>query len=235
MNKTNIEWSDYTVNPITGCTPVSEGCQNCYAAALTKRFEKQWGDFGTVRFHPERLEKIAKIKKPSRIFLNSMSDLFHPLVKLEWFLEIRGAIERHPQHTFQILTKRPELALFLQETTGYRFSDNVWLGVTCENQKAADERIPILMKIPAAVKFVSFEPLLEMIEIDSEWTGFNGLDWIIGGAETGPKARECKSEWLETLCNQAKDPDACIPFFYKQGPSPEFCKVREFPTTQEGG
>ena len=259
MNKTKIPWCNYTWNPITGCTPISEGCQNCYAAALTKRFEKSWGDFNTIRFYPGRLNGPGKVKKPSRIFVCSMGDLFHGFAKLEWQLEVFKVIEANPHHTFQILTKRPDQITMLQHVSGYKFPNNAWIGVTVENQKQADIRIPELLKIKAAVRFVSCEPLLEKIDLseylycpDCKYTegdarfhcdhhicgGPGWVNWVIAGSETGPKARLCKPDWINSLHDQCQC--ACgipavtpIPFFYKQGEAAESVKAcREFPNGQ---
>jgi len=170
MGKSKIEWTDTTWNPITGCSKVSEGCRNCYAESYANRF---WGDrkFTDVQCHEDRLDQPLRWKKPRRVFVNSMSDLFHPDVPDEFIDAVFGRISACPHHTFQILTKRPErMQKFMsnldESFTGefYKAFPNVWLGVSAEDQKTADERIPILLKTPAAVRFVSYEPALGPVD-----------------------------------------------------------------------
>ena len=134
---TKIEWADETWNPVTGCTKVSAGCKNCYAERIAKRF---WGErkFTDIRCHPERLEIPLHWKKPRRIFVCSMSDLFHIDIPIAFPSQIFSVIKRCPQHTFQILTKRPKLAVFMDQTVGIWELPNMWLGVTVENQKTFD-------------------------------------------------------------------------------------------------
>ena len=224
---TKIEWTDETINPITGCTPVSESCENCYAANTAKRF---WGHrkFSDIQFHPEKLSQFLKWSaNPKRIFINSMSDLFHENVKDKWIGMIIGHIAKAHWNTFIILTKRPERALeFCYGIAHYPRGNelekpvsglppNLYLGVTAENQKRAEERIPILLQIPAAVRFVSVEPMLEQMNImDIEVPKSYGLDWVICGAETGPGARIMKEEWAISLYNQCMEFE--IPFFFKK-------------------
>ncbi len=159
MNKTNIAWTDYTWNPITGCSPISEGCQNCYAAAINKRFHLPQ----KIQFHSERLEEPLKRKKPSMIFTGSMTDIFHEDVPDEWIGQISRITIASRQHTFQILTKRIDRAHDFygkwSRSGVYGFSDNVWLGVTIEHPDYL-WRAKKLFQIPAAVRFVSLEPLL---------------------------------------------------------------------------
>jgi protein gp37 len=228
-----IGWCDYTWSPIVGCSPVSEGCSACYAEAISRRFGLPWGK---AVFKPERLDEPMRAKKPSRIFVCSMSDLFHESVEPLWINRVFGAIFKASMergHTFIILTKRPERMAAHFAATHYwcdSVSDaiphawpNIWLGVTAENQARADERIPILLRIPAAVRFVSVEPMLEEMNIatymlnDYDKAGFDHqllttdnmqrekLDWVIAGPETGAAKRPCKAEWIESLaidCDQ---------------------------------
>jgi protein gp37 len=176
---TTIEWTNETWNPITGCTKISAGCKHCYAEGVAKRF---WGDrkFSDVQFHPERLEQPLKWKKPRMVFVNSMSDLFHESVKFDDILKIFMVMREAKQHTFQVLTKRPDRMLtFMRDWYPHAEAlanmslkqmeppSNVHLGVTVENQKAADERIPPLLQTPAFVRFLSCEPLLESVNIGS--------------------------------------------------------------------
>lgn len=182
MARTKIEWTDMTWNPVTGCTPISEGCQNCYAKRMAKRLAGRCGypkdDPFLVTLHPERLNEPMKWKTPRRVFVCSMGDLFHEDVPFEYIHGIWDIIKAYPQHTFLILTKRPQRMaevvnrIYGLERLGWSkgFWDHVWLGVTAENQQRANERIPILLQIPAAVRFVSVEPMLGPVDL-SEWLG----------------------------------------------------------------
>ena len=211
-----IEWTDETWNPLSGCTKISAGCRNCYAADIAKRF---WGgrEFSDIEFHHERLEQPLRWRKPRMVFVNSMSDLFHESVSFDDILKVFMVMRQAKAHTFQVLTKRPDrMRLFMQEWYPHAEAlanmslsqqtppENVWLGVTCENQKAASERIPVLQKTPAAVRFVSFEPLLERISLHSLHQ-FQNIDWGIIGGESGPKARKCDVDWIEDLADRHSD------------------------------
>ena len=204
MNKTGIEWCDWTWNPIAGCSPASEGCNHCYAAAISRRFNRSWGK---PVFHPERLDQPARVKKPGRVFVCSMSDLFHESVTREWKQAVFTVACNTPRHTFMFLTKRPERVM------DWWIGDvpNIWLGVTAENQARADERIPILLGIPAAVRFVSVEPMLGPVDL-TPW--LPRLDWVIAGPETGPAARTCDPAWIDHLA--AHCTAANVPFFDKR-------------------
>jgi len=202
-------------NPIVGCSEVSRGCLHCYAKRMCKRFGWPW----EPTFHPSRLEEPLHWNKPSRIFVCSMADLFHKDVSVIWIEKIFSIMVKAKWHQFLILTKRPEEA---EKISGWiKNIPNLWLGVSVEDQKTADERIPILLQIPAAKRFISFEPLLEGIgEVD-----FNGIHWAIIGGETGPNARPMEYDWAFSLSEQCED--AGIPFFYKYGPNDEgkVCKM----------
>ena len=229
---TKIEWCEETWNPVTGCTPISEGCRNCYAKRMAQRLKGRYGypkdDPFKVTFHPDRLEQPVRWRKPRMIFVCSMGDLFHKKVTDE---QIDGIFERmtHPMrgmdhHTYLILTKRPERIL-----TGHaeHFAEwpNIWLGVTCENQQAIDERIPILLQIPAAVRFVSIEPMLSEINLEMALEDFQPLNpdlskksspiqWVIVGGESGPGARPMHPDWARSIRDQCQA--AGVPFFFKQ-------------------
>jgi len=226
MNKTKIPWADYTWNPITGCSAISEGCKNCYAEAVSKRFGWKWGE---PQFHPERLDEPGKVKKSSKIFVCSMSDLFHGSNKPEWIRRILCEIIDNPQHTFIILTKRPRIMkeFFLKNSwfDGVKNQsvpiNNLWLGVTVENQKRVNERIPVLCYIPAKVRFVSAEPLLEDINLNlchecqanpEECREHNKINWVIAGGETGPSARYCDPDWIMRIKENVPENR----FFFKQ-------------------
>lgn len=251
---TSIEWTDVTWNPVTGCTKVSPGCKNCYAEGIADRFfTKQYPPnadgsprkFTDVRCHPERLEEPLHWKKPRRVFVNSMSDLFHEDVPAEFIGHTFGVMWQAARHTFQILTKRPQrmLAIVSELTADHsrsRFAGpwplpNVWLGVSVENQKQADERIPLLVDTPAAIRFLSVEPQLEAVSL-FDWLGPYGparslqqppqLDWVICGGESGPGARPFNLAWAESLLEQCRA--AGVPFFMKQmGSRPQVHSCRD--------
>lgn len=233
MSNTKIPWCDKRWNVVTGCTPISKGCDNCYAKRMAYRMQGRFGypknEPFSVTFHPNRLPLPLKWKKPKKIFVNSMGDLFHKDVQFHWLLRILEIIKNCPQHTFIILTKRPK-KMKKQLETLYSFLmsideniqifPNLWLGVTCENQKAADEQIPILLDIPTNVKFVSCEPLLEKVDLHKPYGQGVGkllidyLDWVICGAETGKGARYMDPYWAFDLQQQCQE--ANVPFFMKQ-------------------
>ena len=205
MNKTKIPWATHTWNPIVGCSPCSDGCSRCYAAAISKRFHLPWG---SAHFMPERLSQPAKEKKPARIFVCSMSDLGHETVEKQWREMIYQVMRDTPWHAYLILTKRPA-ALACDV-----IPENAWIGVTAENQEQAEKRIPILLSIPAKVHFVSVEPMLEEMSLTRFLpTGIipNGLGHhqkpylalVIAGPENGPGARECRDEWIDRLAAES--------------------------------
>lgn len=174
---TKIEWTDETWNPITGCTPISEGCQNCYAKRMANRLRGRCGyqedEPFRVTAHRDKLDMPERWKKPRMVFVCSMGDLFHDMVTNYEIHTIWDVMKACPQHIFMVLTKRPERMrealkmIYSKERMGWSmgFWNHVWLGVTCENQQRADERIPILLQIPAAVRFVSCEPMLGPIDL----------------------------------------------------------------------
>jgi len=245
-----IEWTDESWNPVIGCTKVSAGCQNCYAERMAARLNYMGqANYGSVIddnckwnnkvvcLGRDVLNKPLHWRKPRRIFVCSMSDLFHPKVPFEFIDQVMQIITMYPQqHIFQVLTKRVKrmLEYFKQLHSGltkfHKGHDfqwpfkNLWLGVTCENQKTADERIPILLQIPAAVRFLSLEPLLGEIYLPgpllNHGFGFEyyqepgKIGWAIIGCESGPNRREYKTEWVRDLVRQCKV--AGVPVFVKQ-------------------
>lgn len=312
-----IEWTDATWNPTTGCTKVSQGCKHCYAERIFQR-PYPGRAFTDVRRHPERLGQPLRWRKPRRIFVNSMSDLFHEDVPFEFIAAVFGVMVACPQHTLQILTKRPArmaefftfhdgdysrnvawwitaacLMLPHELTHGLRLRPsvdavtgaalpNIWLGVSVENQETADERIPLLLQTPAAVRFLSCEPLLARINlsrwfdacpfsrrvdapthswlfdgddpyivchfcrerrdaitgrvIGTRFTPAPGIDWVIAGGESGPRARPMHPDWARSLRDQCQS--AGVPFFMKQmwgktkrsmPPIPDDLMIREYP------
>ena len=226
----NIGWTDEVWNPVSGCTLLSPGCLNCYAARLTgtrlkdhprctglakKTVSGRYQFTGEVRLHYDLLEQPLHWRKPRRIFVCSMSDLFHEQVVGSFLRELWNVMKNCPQHQFQILTKRPERFLHNLRHwifwADYQPLANVWLGVSCENQRYAEERIPLLQRCPAAIRFVSFEPLLGAIDIGELLAD---VDWAIIGGESGPGYRECPIEWITDLARQCKA--AGIATFVKQ-------------------
>jgi protein gp37 len=234
MNKTRIEWADSVWNPVTGCSPVSEGCENCYAKRMSKRLAGRCGyskdEPFKVTLHPDRLGQPLRWKKPRRIFVCSMGDLFHEDVDDGFLCRVFEAIAVAEQHTFMILTKRPERMREFFMRCVHGIWDNLLLGVTAENQQRADERIPILLQIPAVRRFVSVEPMLGpvnpvaaldaaiVIEGKVEIPAVDGIDnwlhWVICGGETGPGARPMHPDWVRSLRDQCQS--AGVPFFLKQ-------------------
>lgn len=193
-----IEWTDATWNPVMGCTPVSEGCTNCYARTMIKRYagRKGWPSApSVVTLFPKRLSQPSRWKGHKRIFIPSMGDLFHEDVPDYFIWYVWWEMARAKQHIFQVLTKRPErmcnLVKHFVEKESPSLLSNIWLGVTAENQKCADERREYLRQCPAAVKFVSYEPALGPIG----WAGWEFVNQIISGGESGPQARPSHPNW----------------------------------------
>lgn len=205
--KTAIEWTDCTWNPVTGCDKVSAGCANCYAEAIANRFKgtKGFPDGFALTLKPNRLnDNFGKgIKK---IFVNSMSDIFHEKIPLIYIEQIFESIRKKPQHIFQILTKRHQRLVELAPSLTWH--KNIWMGVSVENQKYI-ERIEYLKKVPASVKFLSCEPLLGPLDMN-----LTGIDWVIVGGESGSNHRLMQSEWVEGIHEQCINYG--VPFFFKQ-------------------
>lgn len=257
---TKISWTDATWNPVRGCSRVSEGCRNCYAERVAARFSDEGQPYhgladrtragskwtGLVRLVMEHLEDPIRWKRPRRIFVNSMSDLFHENLPDELIDFVVAAMLLAPRHTFQVLTKRaarmrryfedPDLYERVLGAANYfrrrrpelnqigigNPADSparwIWLGVSVENQAAADERIPELLASPAAVRFLSCEPLIGAVELprhdQSMGPSYSPLDWVIAGCESGPGARHCDVTWLRSLRDQCAA--AGVAFFLKQ-------------------
>jgi protein gp37 len=259
---TGIEWTDATWNPIRGCSRVSEGCRNCYAEGVARRFNGEglpyeglttigrWN--GTVRVVESALDQPLRWKRPRKIFVNSMSDLFHESLPFADIARIFAVMQLAQLHTFQVLTKRAErmrdFFRWLETSEGKQAwlkavvttSDvgkgtteswstawpfrNVWLGVSVENQAAAEERIPLLLETPAAVRFLSCEPLLGPVdlarladdELGAKWNAIASgrLHWVIAGGESGKRARPMHASWARSLRDQCSA--VGVPFFFKQ-------------------
>ena len=210
-----IEWTDATWNPVTGCTKISPGCAYCYAEGITLRF-KRGGPFlpgkTTINLHYDRLNAPSKWKASRRVFVNSMSDLFHEEVPFEFVREVFLSMLDYDQHIYQVLTKRPERMLkYLEWGEGPDWPDHVWAGVSVENQYWADQRIPLLAQVPAKVRFLSVEPLLKEVELHKY---LQHLQWVIVGGESGHKARPMKPEWASSIRDECLAAE--VPFFFKQ-------------------
>jgi protein gp37 len=261
---TNIDYLDATWNPVTGCSPVSAGCAHCWAKGMAHRM---WGTrpFSDVQCHEDRLTIPLHWRKPRRIGVSFMGDLFHEAVPDAFLDRVFAVMALASQHTFMVLSKRPERMreYFSQwqrsdrptplagdgekQGSGWRWPlPNVWLGVSVEDQPTADARIPLLLQTPAAVRFVSLEPLLGPVDLtrvtydsvcvidglrgEAGWPTphepCNHLDWLIVGAETGPGARPCKAEWVQSIIDQARA--AGVPIFLKDNLKwPE--RIQEWP------
>jgi len=209
--KSKIEWTESTWNPVTGCTKISEGCRNCYAERMALRLKAtgspNYANGFQVTLHEHALEIPLRWKQPRTIFVNSMSDLFHKGVPFDFISQIFDVMRRASYHRFQILTKRSERLLELSDRLTW--PGNVWMGVTVENADCTF-RIDHLRQTDAAIKFISFEPLLSPIpNIDLE-----GIDWVIVGGESGPKSRPMEPQWATNIRDQSTA--AGIPFFFKQ-------------------
>lgn len=226
MAKTKIEWAEHGWSPVTGCTPVSEGCRNCYARAMARRLAGRHGypeapHHFDVTLHSNRLDVLLKRKKPTMYFVCSMSDLFHKDVSISFLHRIFSVFARCKQHIFLVLTKRPErMAIFVTMwTEDVQFINcmpndwvlpNLYLGVSVENQAMADERREYLRQCPAAVKFVSYEPALSAID----WTGWEFVSQIISGGESGPGARPSHPDWHRATRDFCQEHG--IAYFFKQ-------------------
>jgi protein gp37 len=210
--RTSIKWTEQTWNPAVGCSKVSPGCAHCYAEVMAMRLKamrvKGYENGFRLTLLPARLEEPIRRARPTVYFVNSMSDLFHEEIPESYLLQVLAVMRQAPQHTFQILTKRAErMEEFFRTNQAPR---NVWLGVTVEDCVHGFPRVDALRRIPASVRFVSAEPLLE------DLTGFDlsGMHWVIVGGESGPRARPMKREWvmnLKRLCDERE-----VAFFFKQ-------------------
>jgi len=234
--RTKIEWATASWNPLRGCFPASEGCANCYAADMARRFRgpgMPWegvadagGWTGALRFVESALGEPARWREPRLVFLGSMSDPFHDLVREEWLDRILQVVDACPRHLFLALTKRPRNiraklwgGAYGRFLGGVRVLPNLWLGVSAENQERLRERLAALFAAPAAGYFLSAEPLLGRISLlEADWAGADRaarlLRWVVGGGETGARARPCFLSWARALRDGAKAMG--LPFLWKQ-------------------
>jgi len=236
-DKSKIQWTEATWNPVRGCTKVSPGCAHCYAESFSERFRGVPGhpyERGfDLRLVPDLLDLPMRWRRPRRVFVNSMSDLFHEDVPAEYIGRVWNIMGNASQHTFQVLTKRHERMRAIVEAyyaaVGCPPYRNVWLGVSVENQEFAKQRIPVLLQTAAAVRFISAEPLLGPIDLrfgrlrgtpreadmptDLHRLGAE-INWVIVGGESGPDARVCELDWIRGIVRQCRA--AKVPVFVKQ-------------------
>ena len=210
-NRSRIEWTETTWNPVTGCTKISQGCKHCYAERLALRLKamgtKKYRNGFEVTLHHETLLEPMRWKNPQLVFVNSMSDLFHKHVPSSFIQSVFKTMNEAPQHTFQVLTKRPERANRLNKTL--KWTPNIWLGTSIESSRWIHRMEP-LKETGAMTKFLSLEPLLGPLpEI-----GLTGIDWVIVGGESGPGARPMEADWVRSIRDLCLESD--VPFFFKQ-------------------
>lgn len=216
MTKTTIAWTEYSWNPVRGCSWASPGCDHCYAKAWAERFQKCLGNpFEAgfdLRLAPHKLIEPLQATKPRLIFVNSMSDLFHHRVPTDYIADILRVMEATPWHTYQVLTKRHDRmeGLLVGELAWGASLPNVWWGVTAEDRKHGFPRIDALRRVPVQHRFLSVEPLIE----DLGQVNLTFIDWVIVGGESGPSARPMAPDWVRSLKDQCIG--SSIPFFYKQ-------------------
>lgn len=212
MSESSIEWTEHTWNPVTGCTKVSPGCKHCYAETMARRLQAMrapgYENGFQLALHASRLEQPLQRKRSTTFFVNSMSDLFHEDVPDAFLDRAFNVINRTPQHTYQILTKRSER--LVSYFASRKCPQNVWLGVSVEDKKYGVPRIDHLREVTARIRFLSVEPLLEDIgKID-----LTGIHWVIVGGESGPKARPMKAIWADAIRRQCQTQR--VAFFFKQ-------------------
>jgi len=210
-DRSKIEWTEATWNPVTGCSKVSAGCKNCYAERLAARLQAtgnaRYRNGFRVTLHPDLLDLPRRWREPRVIFVNSMSDLFHEQVPKEFIQRVFATMRDCPQHTFQILTKRSGRLWAL--AGDWDWPANVWMGVSVEDARVV-RRVSDLRAVPAAVRFLSCEPLLGPLDD----LPLEGIHWVIVGGESGPGARPMRAEWVRSIFRQCRE--ASVPFFFKQ-------------------
>lgn len=210
-SKTKIEWTEVTWNPVTGCNKVSQGCKNCYAERMAKRLKamrnQRYINGFNITLHHDLIDAPRKWKKPRLIFVNSMSDLFHEKIPLDFIQQVFKTMNETPQHTYQILTKRTER---LKELSSHlNWSNNIWMGTSVENIEVT-YRIDDLKTVPAHIRFLSCEPLLGSLGK----LNLDDIHWVIVGGESGPRARPMKKDWVLEIRDQCEVQN--VPFFFKQ-------------------
>lgn len=213
MAQSSIEWTEMTWNPTTGCNKVSSGCKFCYAEVMSKRLKAmgvaKYRKGFQIQTHEHELETPYKWRKPRIVFVNSMSDLFHKDVPIEFIQKVFRVMKENPQHVFQILTKRADILRYYDSEGWLDWAHNIWMGVSVEDNKVT-KRIDLLRESNAKVKFLSCEPLIGPLEnLD-----LKGIDWVIVGGESGRKPRPMKEEWVTSIKEQCQRSDTA--FFFKQ-------------------
>ena len=211
---TKIRWADASWNPVTGCTKISQGCVNCYAERIAenKRGTLAFPNGFDIQLRPHKLRDPIKWKEPRRVFVNSMSDLFHPHIPGDYLKQVWDTMLTASHHTYQVLTKRTHRMAHKIEELGLETAPHIWLGTSAENQEAADLRLPVLAAIDTPVRFVSAEPLLGPLSLEP-WIEY--LHWVIVGGESGPGHRHMDYDWARQLRDEAREEG--VAFFYKQG------------------
>lgn len=219
MAQSNIEWTEMTWNPTTGCSKISAGCKFCYAEVMSKRLKAmgipKYKNGFEFSIHPKTLEIPLQWKKPKLVFVNSMSDLFHRNMPIDYLKKVFKVMNENSMHTFQVLTKRAEVLAKYDAMGLLNWTPNIWIGVSVENEKVID-RIDYLRNIGAHIKFISLEPLIGPLPS----LNLKNIDWAIVGGESGHKARPVQKDWvvdIKTKCAQAN-----VPFFFKQWGKVEF-------------
>ena len=214
MKNSAIEWTTHTWNPVSGCTQVSPGCDNCYALAIAepKRGTKAFPQGFDLTLRPHKLRDPLKWKEPARIFVNSMSDLFHRDIPRDYLAQVWDTMLAADHHVYQVLTKRPHRAAQLIREMGLPVPAHVWIGASVENQVFADNRIPALLDIPAPVRWLSCEPLLGPLDL----TPFlDGLRWVVDGGESGRGRRPADPDWFRMIRDDCLA--SGVPYLHKQG------------------
>jgi len=213
--RSNIEWTESTWNPVTGCTKISQGCKNCYAERMAKRLHamgsERYRNKFAVTLHPDLVEMPKHWRAPRLVFVNSMSDLFHPEIPADYISRVFRTMVDCPQHTFQVLTKRSDRLAELAPALPW--AENIWIGTSVENRRAI-RRVAELVSVPAAVRVLSCEPLIGALDN----LPLKGIHWVIVGGESGPRARPMQAEWALSILRQCRA--AGVPFFFKQWGGP---------------
>jgi protein gp37 len=224
MAETSIEWTDATWNPVAGCSVLTAGCTNCYAMRMAARLEAMGTEkyrgltrksggravwTGKIRLDRASLDAPKSWSKPRKVFVNSMSDLFHDEVPIEFIARVWDVMKETPRHTYQILTKRPERMAEVLSRAPFRILPNVWLGTSVEDDRVL-HRLDAVRRVPAAIRFVSLEPLIGSVAKGN----LTGIHWAIVGGESGPRAREMKPEWVDEIEAMCRRYGAA--FFFKQ-------------------
>jgi protein gp37 len=227
MAQSDIEWTEVTWNPVTGCTKISPGCKFCYAEVMAKRLQAmgvdKYKDGFELKTHYNTLNTPFTWKKPKVVFVNSMSDLFHPDVTVDFIKAVFSVMNNTPQHTYQVLTKRSERLMEL--SSQLTWTKNIWMGVSVENEKYT-YRINDLSKTSAHIKFLSIEPLIAPVKT----LPLKNIDWVIVGGESGHKARPIKKEWVDYIKEKCQLSD--VAFFFKQWGKAKFNINPQDPTIE---